>query len=292
MFVQQVINGITVGCTYALVALGYSMVFSVLELINFANGGFYMLGGYITLMIYLGMSGHFWFATILSILVTGIVGYSTDRFCLRTLRKQKAPKMAALISTFGINIFIENFIMIFFGSQMKSFPNMLDFGSINIGKVTISWIQIINLAVSLFLLLILCILVYRTKIGSSMRAITQNVTAARLMGINVNSIISLTFIISAALAAVAGTLVSMYYQTIDINMGTQVGMKTFAAAVLGGMGVLPGAMVGGILIGIIETLGAAYISSGYRDAFAFIILILILLLRPNGLFGEKQITKV
>lgn len=292
MLLQQLINGITLGCTYALVALGYSMVFSVLELINFANGAFYMLGGYMTLMLYLGIKRYFWWAVILSSIIVGLIGYAMDRFCLRTLRQRGASKMSALISTLGVSIFIENFIQLAFGTEMKAFPNMLNFGRFKVAGVMISWTQVMILVISIMMLLLLCLIVYKTKIGSSMRAITQNVTAARLMGIDVKNIISLTFIISAAMASIAGTLVSIYYQTIDINMGTQVGMKTFAAAVLGGMGVLPGAMVGGVLIGIIETLGASYISSGYRDAFAFIVLILVLLFKPDGLFGEKQITKV
>lgn len=292
MFLQQLINGLTLGSTYALVAIGYSLIFSVLELINFANGAMYMLGGYVTLMVYLALKGHFLISFFISILVVGFVGFSIDRFSLQPLRKKKSPRMAALISTIGIGTIIENSIMLFFGSETKSFPNKFDFGKFEIGNAIVSWTQVIILITSIFLMVVVCLVVYKTKIGKAMRATAQNVDASRLMGIDVEKVISITFIISAFLATIAGTLVSMYYQNVDINMGFQVGMKTFAAAVLGGVGVLHGAMFGGITIGILESLGASYISSGYRDAIAFAIMILVLLFKPSGLFGKNQTTKL
>jgi len=292
MFLQQLINGLTLGSTYALVAIGYSLIFSVLELINFANGAMYMLGGYVTLMVFLALKGNFLLSFFISILAVGFVGFSIDRFSLQSLRKKKSPRMAALISTIGIGTIIENSIMLFFGSETKSFPNKIDFGKFEIGNAIVSWTQVIILFTSIFLMFILCLVVYKTKIGKAMRATAQNVDASRLMGIDVEKVISITFIISAFLAAIAGTLVSMYYQNVDINMGFQVGMKTFAAAVLGGVGVLHGAMFGGITIGILESLGASYISSGYRDAIAFAIMILVLLFKPSGLFGKNPTTKL
>jgi branched-chain amino acid transport system permease protein len=292
MFVQQLINGLTLGSTYALVAIGYSMVFGILQLINFANGSMYMLGAYVSLMLYLAMNGQFWIAFGVSVLVVGTVGYGMDRFALRTLRKKKAPRLAGLISTMGVSIFLENFIALFFGSEAKPFPNMIDFGKFEFAGAIVHWTQVIIFLIAVVLMVLLSIIVYRTKFGKAMRATSQNTDAARLMGINVPSVISITFIISGALAAIAGVLVSMYYQSIDVTMGLSVGMKTFASAVLGGIGVLPGAMVGGLAVGVIETIGASYIDSGYRNAIAFVILILVLIFKPTGLFGKKKMTKV
>lgn len=292
MFLQQLINGITIGSTYALVAIGYSMVFGVLELINFANGAVYMLGGYLTLMLYTGLVGNFGLAFALGILLTGVIGYGIDRFGLRRLREKKVPKITGLITTLGISTVIENAVRIFFGSETKPYPNKIDFGQITLGSVTITSSQLIILLVSILLMTITSLMVYKSKMGKAMLAISQSQEASQLMGINVNAVISLTFIISSALAAIAGTLVGMYYQNIDASMGFSVGMKTLASAVLGGVGVLPGAMAGGVLMGVFETLGASYVSSGYRDAISFAILIIVILFKPSGLFGRKQITKV
>lgn len=292
MFFQQLINGITIGSTYALVAIGFTMVFGVLELTNFANGSLYMLGAYLTLMIYSATKMNFFLAFFISIMLTGVAGYCLDRFGLRRLRQKNAPKLAGLITTLGMSIMLDNAIMLAFGSETKPFPNMFDFGKIEIGNVVISWVQVIILVTAVALMTILSLIVYKTKIGKAMRCTAQNVEAAKLMGININSVIAFTFIISGVLACISGNLVGMYYQTVDVSMGFSVGMKTFASAILGGVGVLPGAMVGGLLVGIIETFAAGYISSGYRDAISFAILILVLLFKPSGLFGNKQINKV
>lgn len=293
MFLQQLVNGITIGGTYALVAIGYSMVFGVLGLINFANGSIYMLGCYMTLMIYINMlSSSFWLSFGLSVILTGMVGYCVDRFGLRRLRKKNVPKVTALITTLGISQVIEHGVRIFFGSETKPFPNKIDFGYIQVGSAQINSGQIIILCTSLTLMILLSLLVYKTKLGKAMLAVSQNADASKLMGINVNGIISLTFIISSALAAIAGVMVGMYYQSVDASMGFSVGMKTLASAVLGGVGVLPGAMVGGLLMGVFESLGASYVSSGYRDAISFAILIIVILVKPAGLFGQKQTNKV
>lgn len=292
MFLQQLLNGLTIGSVYALVAVGYTMVFGVLKLVNFANGSVYMLGGYLTLMLYLALKGQFWLCFLLGIIGCAITGYALDFFGLRVLREQKAPRLAGLITTMGISMVIDNSILIFFGSETKPFPNIFDFGRVHLGNSSISSNQIIIMLVAVLLMVLLSLLTYKSKLGKAMRAVSQNTDAAKLMGINVNKVISFTFMISSALAAVAGVLVGMYYQTLDINTGFSVGMKTMASAVLGGVGVLPGAMVGGLIIGIVETLGASYISSGYRNAFAFAILIIIILVKPNGLFGKDGIAKV
>lgn len=292
MFLQQLVNGITIGSTYALVAIGYSLIFGVLQLINFANGSLYMLGGYLTLVMYLALNGNIAIALVISLIITGFVGFLVDFVGLRKLRADNAPRMAGLISTLGISTVIDNVIQIWFGTETKSFPNFLDFGHFNIGNAVISWTQIIILISSLLLMSVFSLIVYKTKAGKSMRAVAQNVNAARLMGIDVKLVISATFIVSAVLACVAGSLVGSYYQTIDTTMGFSIGMKTFAAAVLGGVGSLPGAMLGGLIVGVVETIGASYVSSGYRDAIAFLILILVLLIKPSGILGKQKIEKM
>lgn len=292
MFLQQLINGITIGSIYALVSIGFTMVFGVLELTNFANGSLYMLGAYISLMLFNSTGINFFLAFFISILLTGAAGFMLDRFALRRLRDKKAPKLTALITTLGMSMIFDNFVMLFFGSETKSFPNPFNFGSFEIGSAVVSWNQVIILATALVLMLIMSLVVYKTKIGKAMLCTAQNAEAAKLMGINVNSVIAFTFVISGVLACISGNLVGMYYQTVSVTMSSSVGMKTFASAILGGVGVLPGAMVGGLLVGIIETFAAGYISSGYRDAIAFLVLIVVLLFKPSGLFGSKQINKV
>ena len=187
---------------------------------------------------------------------------------------------------------VDNAIMVFFGTDSKAFVNFLDFGKLYVGNAVVTWTQIIILVVACILMVGLSVLTYRMKIGKAMGAIAQNQDAAKLMGIDTNKIISLTFIISGFLACVAGTMVSMYYRSIDTAMGSSIGIKIFAAAVLGGVGILPGAVIGGLLLGVVETIVSAYISTGYRDAISFTILILVLLVMPNGLLGKKSINKV
>lgn len=294
MFFEQIINGLTIGSIYALIAIGYTLVFGVLELVNFANGSVYMLGGYIALMSYLawGGGGNFAVCFLLAVVGCGLVGYSLDAFGLRRLREKNAHKLAGLITTMGISMVIDNVILLFFGSETKPYPNMIDFGYIQLGGVKISSNQLVIFGIAVFLMILLSLITYYTKIGKAMRCTAQNINAAKLMGINTKAIISLTFVISSALAGVAGILVGMYYQTIDINSGFTVGMKTMASAVLGGVGVLPGAMAGGLIIGLVETLGSSYFNAGYRNAYAFAILILIILVKPSGLLGKKKINKV
>lgn len=292
MFLQQLVNGLTIGCTYALVAIGYTLVFGILRLINFANNAMYMMGAYVTLVLYLGMGGYFGLAVILSILITGAVGYLSDRFALRRLREKNAPRLAGLISTMGISTVLTNLMLLLFGSEAKPFPNYLDFGSFEIGNAVISWTQVIIFCICGVLMTVLSLFIYKTRFGKAMRATSQNVEAAYLMGIHVQGVISVTFIIAGMMAAVSGILVGTYYQSIDANMSSTMGMKTFASAVLGGIGVLPGAVVGGLLVGVIETIAASYISSGYRNAIAFAILIIVLIIKPSGLFGKQKVDKV
>lgn len=292
MLLQQIVNGITIGSTYALVAIGFTMVFGVLELTNFSNSSLYMFGAYITYLFYTITGINFFLAFAISIVLTGLLGYAIDRFALRKLRKMNAPKLSGLITTLGMSMVVDNAIMVFFGTDSKPFENYLDFGKIYIGNAIVTWTQIIILVVACVLMIALSIIVYKTKIGKAMTAIAQNQDAAKLMGVDTNKIISLTFIISGCLACIAGTMIAMYYQSIETNMGTSIGTKIFAAAILGGVGVLPGAVVGGLVLGIVETIVSAYISTGYRDAISFTILIIVLLIKPNGLFGKKSINKV
>lgn len=292
MILQQLINGLTIGSTYALVAIGYSMVFGILELINFAHGSVYMVGAFITLMLLTAVNVNFFLSFALSIILTGLLGVAIDRAALYPLRKKDAPKITSLISTIGISIFLQNLAMIIWGSETKNFPLVIDLGSISIGNAKITYLQIIIFLICTLLMLSLQFMINKTKLGKAMRATAQNAEASKLMGINVSFIITMTFFIGSSLASVAGTMVGMYYQTVEPMMGFMVGMKAFAAAVLGGIGVLPGAMLGGVVIGVIETLAAAYIHSGYRDAVAFGILIVVLVIKPTGLLGKQVPKKV
>lgn len=292
MFFQQVVNGLTIGSMYALVAIGYTMVFGVLKLVNFSHGSVFMVGAYLTLQLSLALGGHFFLAAALSLVLTGVLGVTIDRLALRRLRVKKADRITALISTLGVGTILDNAVMIAFGSETKAFPNVLQLGSFTIGSTVVSWVQIIIFILSLILMGIMSAVVYRTKMGRAMRATSQNSDAAKLMGINVNQVIAFTFFVGSLLASVAGTMYGMYYEAIDPMIGSVLSMKTFACVVLGGVGELPGAMLGGLLIGVVEAVGASYISSGYRDAIAFAILILVLIVRPQGLLGKKVADKL
>lgn len=298
MFLQQIINGITVGSTYALVTIGFNMVYGVLELTNFAHSSFYMLGAYISLFTMTSLIGRvtptgFFIGLLVSIIITGFLGALMDKLALEPIRKHNGAPISALLSTVGIQTAINNAILLIFGTVPVAFPDVFELGRFNIGENTVVQnIQVAIFVLAVVLMVGLSLLVYRTKLGSAMRAISQNTTAARVMGVDVNRVITLTFFIGTAVAAISGTLVGIYYQRVDTLMGNAVGLKSFAAAVLGGMGSVPGAMVGGFLIGISETLYAAYVSSSSKDAIAFVILILILIVRPSGLFGQKSVNKV
>ena len=295
MFFQQLINGLTIGTTYALVTIGFTMVYSVLELANFAHSSFYMLGAYLsmTTLKQFGLSRPvFFIGLVVSVLICGSVGALMDRFTLRVIRNRAESDVTAMLCTVGVQTAIDNSILVIFGSETKSFPNVISTTKILIGSVVISHIQIIIFISAVVLMVCLSLFIYRTKTGSAMRAISQNLNAAKLMGVNTGKMVTLTFFIAAGIAAIAGTLVGSYYQANDIMMSASVGSKSFAAAVLGGMGSLPGAVLGGIIIGLAETMVAGYISSGYRDAVAFLILTVVLIVRPRGFFGQKQVIKV
>jgi len=291
MILQQIINGLTLGIIYALVAVGYSLVFGILRLINFSHGSVYAFGAHMS-MLFLGFNFGLVPAVAASLAATGLLGVFIDKTGLEPLRKKKSKGISALITTIGISYIIQNLLMIVFGSQTKFFPKLFDYGNFTLFGSLVGVRQIVIFAIALLLLGLLTYVVNFTKVGLAMRAIEQNQKAAHLMGINVNSVITFTFFLGGASAAIAGTLIAGYYQMVYPVMGFMVGLKAFAAAVLGGIGILYGSIVGGLFIGLSETFAATYLGGSYRDAIAFLILIIVLLFKPSGLFGKKTITKV
>lgn len=300
VFSQQLVNGLTLGCVYGLIALGYTMVYGILELINFAHGEIYMIGAYIG-VIGLGM----WQLTgitgvgpiplmigliLLAVIFAALWGVAVERFAYRPLRH--AGRLAPLLSALGMSIFLQNFVMLSQGAREKVFPNLFEGKGLDIGSAHISPVQLMILITSIVVMAGLTLLVKKTRIGTAMRATAQDRVMSQLCGINVNHVIALTFAIGSGLAGVAGVLVASYYGMINFYIGYQAGLKAFTAAVLGGIGNIPGAMLGGLILGLVEAFGAGYISSEYKDVYAFIILILLLIFRPGGILGERVVEKV
>jgi len=292
MFLQQLVNGITLGSTYALTAIGYTLVFGILERINFSHGSVYMAGAFIFYILATQLKMNFIAAFALSAAMTGMLGLVLEKMALKPLRKKGAAKITALISTIGISIILQNGVMLLMGSETKGFPSVFQGRYFNVFGTDVAFIQVFILLFSLVLMLALSYLIKSTRMGKAMRATAQNSEAAALMGISIDSVVSFTFFLGSFMAAVSGILVGMYYKSIDPGIGYLAGLKAFSAAVLGGIGVLPGAMLGGILIGISEILAAGYIHPGYRDAVAFAILILMLIIKPGGLLGKPTQRKV
>ncbi len=289
-FYQQLVNGISLGSIYALIALGYTMVYGIIRLINFAHGDIYMMGAYLAFFATTVFKLSFFPALIIAMAGASLAGILIERFAYRPLRH--APKIAVLITAIGVSLFLEYGGMLIVTPQPRTFPALLPTGIFHFGSVVINSYQVIILAVSLLLMAVLTYIVQRTKIGKAMRAVSFDTDAARLMGIDVDRVISFTFAIGSALAAAAGVLVGIYYNSIDPLMGIMPGLKAFVAAVLGGIGIIPGAMLGGVMMGVIEAMVSGFISSTFRDAAAFAILILILLFRPSGLLGKNVREKV
>ncbi len=302
-FVQQLINGLTIGSIYALIALGYTMVYGILRLINFAHGDIYMVGAYAgyLLAIYLGFDANpsiFGFIVVLlgAMLIAALIGMAIERFAYRPVRKYS--RMTTLITAIGMSLFIEYLFVFIFSGTPRSFPQLLQNDNYTIfGNATISTSQILIFAVSILLMVALQYIIFRTKIGKAMRAVSFNLNSAKLMGVNTNFVIAFTFALGSALAAAGGVLTAQYNPKIEPLMGIITGLKAFVAAVLGGIGNIPGAVLGGLLIGAAETLVVGYgsyigIPSTYRDAVAFAILILVLLIRPAGLLGTNVQEKV
>jgi branched-chain amino acid transport system permease protein len=304
MFWQQLVNGLVLGCVYALIAVGYTLVYGVIELINFAHGEIYMLGAFF-MYTYLNIGISFYFAFILAVISCIIIGIFLDIIAYRPVRH--SDRLSALITAIGMSIFFQNLALIIWGANIKRYSrnvipaffkklaiNLPD-DSIPIFKnvfLTISYLQITIIVLSIILMIVLHLIINKTKIGTAMRAIAQDKQAAALMGIDVNRVISFTFALGSGLAAVAGILIGMYYNSIYPTMGYIAGIKAFAAAVLGGIGSVPGAMLGGVVLGMAETFGAGYISSQYRHGIAYAAMIFVILFNPSGLLGKKRVEKV
>jgi branched-chain amino acid transport system permease protein len=296
VFIQQLINALTLGGLYALIALGYTMVYGVIQLINFAHGEFFAAGGYIGVLL-LGvmasmgfMETHPWLCLSASLLLTmlycAFLAMGVERVAYKPLRKQ--TRLAALISALGMSIFLSNGMMLARGPLDQPYPLQYSSGGFEFGGlITVNNLQIVIWVLTATLLIGLNLLVFKTRIGMAMRATAQDKVMSSLVAISSNRIIALTFAIGAGLAAAAGIMVGLYYGSVRYDMGFVPGIKAFAAAVLGGIGNITGAMIGGLIIGAVEVFGAAYISGEYKDVFAFIILIAVLYFKPTGIMGEN-----
>ncbi|MBP9712611.1 MAG: branched-chain amino acid ABC transporter permease [Sterolibacterium sp.] len=321
ILLQQLINGLTLGSLYAIVALGYTMVYGIIQLINFAHGEVVMIGAMIALSVIMALTGHGLppLVCVLAGLAVAMpacmaLGYFLERVAYRPLRR--APRLAPLITAIGMSIILQQLAMVFWSRNTLAFPQILPDTTYALAGARISSLQIAILLICLAMMAGLALIVYRTRLGAAMRATAENADVARLMGVDVDRVIAVTFVMGAALAAVAGLLVGMYYGVAHYAMGSLLGMKAFSAAVLGGIGNIPGAMVGGLLLGLVEALGTGYIGdlsdlcqyaplarlwadqcahggnlvlfgSNYQDVFAFVVLILVLVFRPSGLLGER-----
>ena len=318
IFVQQLVNGLTLGAVYAVVALGYTMVYGIIQLINFAHGEVVMIGAMVafTVINVLAAAGMPPLVVVLigtgcAIPVCMLVGYAMERLAYRPLRH--APRLAPLITAIGVSIILQHLAMLVWSRNVLAFPQIIPLTTFTFAGATVTGVQLTILGLCFAMMAGLALLVYRTRLGTAMRATAQNPQVARLMGVDVNRVIAATFVIGAALGAVAGVMVGTYYGVAQYTMGSVLGLKAFAAAVLGGIGNIPGAMVGGLLLGVVEALGAGYIGdltdlcryglgpesscadgghfvlfgSNYQDVFAFVVLILVLVFRPSGLLGER-----
>lgn len=289
-FFQQLVNGLSIGSIYALIALGYTMVYGIIKLINFAHGDIYMLGAYVGFISIAQLHLGFFPALLLAMVVCGVLGVIIERIAYKPLRN--ATRIAALITAIGVSYFLEYSTQKIMGPGVKTYPSVLSNQTFHVFGIQIKMQQIYILAITIILMLALQFIVRKTKIGRSMRAVSVDADAAKLMGINVDATISYTFAIGSALAGAGGVLVGMYYNTINPLMGMVPGIKAFVAAVFGGIGIIPGAMFGGFFIGIVEALVTAYGSSLYKDAVVYAILILILIIKPAGLLGKNVKEKV
>jgi branched-chain amino acid transport system permease protein len=321
IFLQQVINGVTLGSMYAIVALGYTMVYGIIQLINFAHGELVMIGAMVAFTVITALAAGgmpplvvVLLGTAAAIPVCMALGYAMERLAYRPLRA--APRLAPLITAIGVSIVLQHLAMLVFSRNVLAFPQIIRTSTYSIGGAGITSVQVAIIGVCVAMMAGLALLVYKTRLGTAMRATAQNRQVAGLMGIDINRVIAFTFVIGAALAAVAGVLYGTYYGVAQYTMGSLLGLKAFCAAVLGGIGNVPGAMLGGVLLGVVEALGAGYIGdftdlctygwlasllasqcadgghfilagSNYQDVFAFLVLILVLVFRPQGLLGER-----
>ncbi|MBQ1215532.1 MAG: branched-chain amino acid ABC transporter permease [Firmicutes bacterium] len=289
-FLQQIVNGLSLGSTYALIALGYTMVYGIIKLINFAHGDIYMLGAYIGFAVITKLGLGFFPALIIAMVLCAIIGILTERIAYKPLRN--SARITLLITAIGVSFFMEYVMVYFVGANVRAFPDIIPKTQYHLGNVVINLQQVVILCTTIALMVLLQFIVHKTKIGKAMRAVSADRDAAELMGINVNRTISATFAIGSALAGAGGVMVGMFYNSINPLMGMMPGLKAFVAAVFGGIGIIPGAMIGGFGIGLIETLVSGYGSSMYKDAVVFAILILVLIFKPAGLLGKNTREKV
>ena len=290
-FLSYLINGISLGSVYAIIALGYTMVYGIAKMLNFAHGDVIMIGCYV---VFLAMNGQGWpplVAVVLSVIVCTVLGIVIEKIAYKPLRR--AP-LAVLITAIGVSYFLQNAALLLFGADTKSFTNVVTLPSLKLagGSLTISGTTIVTVLACVIIMAGLMIFIKKTKAGQAMLAVSEDKDAAQLMGVNVNATISLTFAIGSGLAAIAGVLFCSAYPTLTPYTGSMPGIKAFTAAVFGGIGSIPGALIGGILLGIIEILGRAYISSQLSDAIVFAVLIIVLLVKPTGILGKQIHEKV
>ncbi|MBL1376122.1 high-affinity branched-chain amino acid ABC transporter permease LivH [Zobellella iuensis] len=300
-FVQQLLNGLTIGSTYALIAIGYTMVYGIIGMINFAHGEVYMIGAYaafmvMTALMMMGIDSSFLLLTaafLVSITLTSVYGYSIERVAYRPLRSSK--RLIALISAIGMSIFLQNMMRLSQGSRDIAMPSLIPGGwSFGEGsfQASLSYMQLIIFLVTFVAMTLLSLFISRSRMGRACRACAEDLKMANLLGINSNTIIALTFVIGAALAAVAGVLLGSYYGVINPYIGFMAGLKAFTAAVLGGIGSVPGAVLGGLLLGVTEAMTGAYFSTEYKDVVSFGLLIAVLLFMPTGILGKPEVEKV
>jgi branched-chain amino acid transport system permease protein len=301
-FLQQLINGVTLGMIYGLIAIGYTLVYGILGMINFAHGEIYMIGAFISILAFIlvGLAGITAVPLVLVIVLTvtmvftAAYGWSVERVAYRPLRQ--APRLAPLISAIGMSIFLQNYVQLTQGARVKTLAPIIEGGLVLFRDadfaVRISYVQLLIWLLTLVLMAGFAWIIARTALGRAQRACAEDRVMASLVGIDVDRIISLTFVLGAALAAVAGTIVTLYYGVVDFFIGFLAGIKAFTAAVLGGIGSLPGAMLGGLILGLVEAFWSAYFTTEYKDVAAFTILVLVLIFRPTGLLGKPEVEKV
>ena len=290
-FLNQLINGLHVGSIYALIALGYTMVYGIVRLINFAHGDIIMVGAYAMLFIVTWLGKEFlWVAALGGVVVCALFGVVIERVAYKPLRN--APRISALITAIGVSFLLENGFQLLFSADYRPFPAVFPSTPLQLGSVRISMGTLVTIAIVLGLLVLLTLFVQNTRMGKAMRAVSEDMSAAQLMGINVNNTITLTFAIGSALAAVGSLLYCAAYPQVQPYMGSMLGLKAFIAAVLGGIGIMPGAMLGGFIMGIAESLTKGYVSTQLADAVVFGILIVVLLVKPSGIMGKTLSEKV
>jgi len=299
LILQQTVNGLILGSFYALVALGYSMVYGIIKLLNFAHGDIFMVGAFVCFASFGVVSAALpgWPGIVISIviamIIAGIVGYLTQRFAYRPLIKAAAPRLSLLITAIGVSLIIYNAVMVITSSRTYFFQSGIEAAPLfQAGMFRLTDIQVILLTISASLMAGLTLMIKKTMVGKAMRAIALDRDTCRLMGINVNKIIGVTFFIGSALAAIASGMYNILYVNVSFSMGYMFGIKAFTAAVIGGIGSIPGAMLGGLLLGLLEAIGTQFVGSQWKDVFAFGLLIVILIFRPNGLMGKTEIERM